>query len=159
MVMVNLILGSVVILKINEYSVAGKTIPIALTVLVFCVFIIVMPRGDYFKSKAAQITEQKIYYYREGSGGTVTVHGYELGYKALSINGALLPIIRSTIFALTGCWDICPIFFSLILPGYWSSGMEWGSPPVVSGMMTLDSFMLLRFVPLFSKLHPCGFLT
>jgi hypothetical protein len=26
-------------------------------------------------------------------------------------------------------------------------------------MMTLDSFMLLRFVPLFSKLHPCGFLT
>ncbi len=89
MVVVNLILGSVVILKINEYSVAGRTITISLTVLVFCGFIMVMPRGDYFKSKAAQIPEQKIYYYREGAGGTVTVQGYELGYKALSINGAL----------------------------------------------------------------------
>jgi spermidine synthase len=89
MAVTNLILGSAIIWMLREYSLMGKSVITVVGLLLFLLAIAAMPAGPYFKSKAAIRPEQKIYYYREGTAGTVTVHGFPLGYKALSINGAL----------------------------------------------------------------------
>ena len=87
LVLINLSMGVVLLWPL---LVRGKYIYIFPgSVIAILLMLILIPHDGLFKTRIAKREGEKLLWYREGASGTVSVHSFGFGRRALAINGAL----------------------------------------------------------------------
>jgi spermidine synthase len=87
--LINIILGILIFGFHPEKKIQFRKSLIPAIIVSAILMLVLHPRDPYFKTKFGKKPGEEIVYYKEAACGTVTIHRYQLGYSALSINGVL----------------------------------------------------------------------
>lgn len=87
--LMNVIPGLLLFTKDPMQTGKNKRKRVLLILFVFIGLLPFLPTDRYFKTQIGRRPGEKILFYKEGLSGTVSVHSYNNGKKALAINGSL----------------------------------------------------------------------
>ncbi len=147
-VVINLVIGYAVI-----YFNPSETAKLKHGLFIFILLLVIpalafMPKGSDFKTKLGKIPGEELIYYNEGTCGTVSVHAYPLGYKALSINGVLFAYNTVDDLRSHRMLAYMPYFFNTAPNSVLVLGFGLGVTASTFDMPRIDSINVVEICPL-----------